>query len=83
MVTLLIEILSGTVEIIISGLAPLLLWTGEIVLYILTFGYRRPQFKFQEETWKAYFLPFNYLSFWFGLAVWVIGPILLYKQFGN
>lgn len=78
---LILDIILGTAEFILSGLGPLLVYTGEISLWLLTLGYRRPQFKFEDRSWKAYLLPFNRLTFWIGMIVWVVIPISVYIQF--
>ncbi len=68
---ILIEILLGTGEFILSFLSPLLIWTGEIFLWIVTVGCRKPTFKIQGDPLKVYLLPINYFSFWIGLALWL------------
>ena len=62
----------------------LFLWTGEVVLYIVTLGRRRPRWNLhanKESASKSFV--FAELSLWIGIAFWLIVAVLVYKLFAT
>jgi hypothetical protein len=47
-------------------------WTGEIVLYVLTFGKHKPRRDLYTKESPVRFVLFSEISFWIGIAVWIM-----------
>jgi hypothetical protein len=54
-------------------------WTGEIVLYIITFGRHNPRWDLYAKQSPARFVIFSEISLWIGMAFWIAVIALLYK----
>ena len=50
----------------------LIIWTGEIVLYVITFGRHKPRWDMYANDSPAKFVIFSEASFWVGIGFWVI-----------
>ena len=76
--------IDGIVEEIIKFLFRLIFemlfaWTGEIVLYIMTFGRHKPRWDLYAKQSPSRFVIFSEISFWIGMAFWVVVIALSYK----
>ncbi len=61
----------------------LLAWTGEIVLFILTFGRHRPRWDLYTRESPGRFSVFSEMSLWIGFAIWAMVAYLLYEAPGR
>ena len=50
----------------------LIIWTGEIVLYVITFGRHKPRWDMYLNDSPGKFVIFSEASFWVGVGFWVI-----------
>lgn len=71
MIELVIGIIGTALELVLSFIAPLLIWTGELVLGIISFGYHRPRFSREAFKGDNAWIPIKNLSFWVGVVFWV------------
>lgn len=53
-------------------------WTGEIVLFLVTFGKHRPRWNLYTDESAGKFVLFSEVSLWIGIAFWVFVVALLY-----
>jgi hypothetical protein len=76
---------------ILEEIAKFILWvivdiflicTGEIVLYVITFGRRKPRWDLyaKEKSYSRFYI-FTELSMYVGLAFWIIVIVLVRKYF--
>ncbi|MDA2923353.1 hypothetical protein MYX65_01645 [Acidobacteria bacterium AH-259-L09] len=66
------------IELLIEGVVRVLcIYTGEIVLFIVTFGRHSPRWKLAEDSsgWTV----LKELSFWVGVAFWIGIGFLLHR----
>ena len=56
-----------------------LIWTGEIVLFIITLGKHKPKWDLYAEAKPQKFVIFTEISLWLGVAFW-IGLIIIIKR---
>ena len=59
----------------------LLTWTGEIVLFVLTWGRHKPRLDLYTKESPIRFVVFSEISLWIGIAFWVMVIVLLYRVF--
>ncbi len=57
----------------------LFVWTGEVILYLITLGKHRPRWDLYTEESPSRFVIFSELSFWVGVVFWVVVVVLAYK----
>ena len=56
--------------------------TGEVVLFVITFGRYKPTWKiYSEENGLSWSEIFSHLSFYVGVAFWIIVFVLVRKYF--
>ncbi|MBM3861742.1 MAG: hypothetical protein FJ395_19125 [Verrucomicrobia bacterium] len=54
-------------------------WTGEIVLFVVTFGKRKPSWDLHSREDAGTFVFLSELSFWIGFTFWLLVGYLIYK----
>ena len=59
-------------EILLFFLETFLFYTGEIVLFILTFGKKKPRWKYYTDKSASKFIIFTQISLWIGFAFWLL-----------
>lgn len=59
----------------------ILTWTGEIVLFLITFGRHRPRWNLYANESSGKFVIFSEVSLWIGIAFWVFVIAMLYFLF--
>jgi len=59
----------------------ILTWTGEIVLFLITFGRHRPRWNLYANESSGKFVIFSEVSLWVGIAFWVFVIAMLYSLF--
>jgi len=47
-------------------------WTGEIVLYVITFTKHKPRWDLYTEGSLSRFVIFSEISLWIGMAFWIV-----------
>ena len=52
-------------------------YTGEIVLYVITFGNKKPRWNYYAEEKPSTFVVFTSLSEWVGFIFWILVIILV------
>ena len=52
-------------------------YTGEIVLYVITFGNKKPRWNYYAEEKPSKFVIFTSLSEWVGFIFWILVIILV------
>jgi hypothetical protein len=56
-------------------------YSGEIVLYLLTFGKRKPRWDYYANERASKFVIFTEISMWIGCLAWLIIIVTLTKMF--
>ena len=56
-----------------------LTWTGEIVLFIVSFGKHKPRWDLYTEESPSRFVIFSEISLWIGTAFWIAAIAVTYK----
>ena len=56
----------------------LFIWTGEIVLLLVTFGKHKPRWDLYIEESPGRFVIFSEISLWIGMAFWIAIIAALY-----
>lgn len=65
-------LLRGIGRLLFSILIELLIfYTGEIVLFIITLGYKKPRWDYYTSEKPSRFVIFTELSLWVGFAFWL------------
>jgi len=54
-------------------------WTGELVLFILTFGKHKPRWDLYTKESPSRFVIFSEVSLWIGIAFWIAAIAITYK----
>jgi hypothetical protein len=54
-------------------------WTGEIVLYVITFGKHKPIWDLYTKESPSRFVIFSEVSLWIGIAFWIAAIAITYK----
>ena len=54
-------------------------WTGEIVLFVLTFGKHKPRWDLYTKESPSRFVIFSEVSLWIGIAFWIASIAITYK----
>lgn len=54
-------------------------WTGEIVLFLITFGKHKPRWDFYTKESPSRFVIFSEISLWIGMAFWITVIVVSYK----
>ena len=52
-------------------------YTGEIVLYLLTFGRKKPRWDYYTEASPVKFMIMTEISVWMGLAFWILAIVFI------
>jgi hypothetical protein len=55
-------------------------WTGEIVLFLITFGKHKPRWDLYASESPSRFVIFSEISLWIGMAFWIAVVAVLYKM---
>jgi len=71
-----VEIIQAIFEFIVEIF---LVWTGEIILYVVTLGKHKPRWNLYTDERPVRFVLFSELSCWLGGAFWIIVIIILAK----
>lgn len=79
------EIIEAIVRFILEALFHLIvevffIWTGEIVLFIITFGKHRPRWDLYENDSASRYVIFSELSFWVGVGFWLLVIVLIFSS---
>jgi hypothetical protein len=75
------EILFGTIKFIGRVIFEIpFIYTGEILLYLLSFGRRKPRWDIYANDAASKFVIFTEVSFWLGAAFWVGVAAVVFKQ---
>jgi hypothetical protein len=64
-------------------LAIMFAWTGEIVLFLITFGAHRPRWELYSRQTPARFVLFSEISLWIGAAFWTLIAFVSYRLLTN
>lgn len=54
-------------------------WTGEIILYIITFTKHKPRCDLYTKESPSRFVIFSEISFWIGMVFWISVIAIAYK----
>jgi hypothetical protein len=54
-------------------------WTGEVVLFIISFGKHKPRWDLYSEESPSRFVIFSEISLWIGLAFWIAAIAVTFK----
>jgi hypothetical protein len=54
-------------------------WTGEIILFILTFGKHKPRWDLYTDDSPSRFVIFSEFSMWIGMVFWFVVLIAVIK----
>lgn len=54
-------------------------WTGEIVLFIISFGKHKPRWDLYTEESPSRFVIFSEISLWIGITFWIAAIAVTYK----
>ncbi len=49
-----------------------LFYTGEIVLFVLTLGKKKPRWNYYTDVSASKFIIFTEISIWIGIAFWIL-----------
>ena len=67
-----LELIEGIVIFLFRIIfAVLFAWTGEIVLFLVTFGKHKPRWELYASQSPSRFVLFSEISLWIGMAFWV------------
>ena len=58
------------------------IWTGEIVLFVVTFGRRKPSWNLHSREDAGRFVFLKGLNVWIGFAFWLLVGYLIYRFVG-
>ncbi len=78
MVDFIFEIIKAIVYVVLSLWCA---WTGEIVLFIITFGRHKPQWDLYTKKPTGRFVIFSESVLWIGIAFWIAVIAIFYKLF--
>ncbi len=69
---MLTDILEGTLKFIFRVFAEIVcFYTGEIILYILTLGRKKPRWNYYLDESLSKFIILTEISFWIGFFFWI------------
>jgi hypothetical protein len=71
-----VEVMTFVGEIIFEVI---FIWTGEILLFVFTFGRHRPRWNLYGNESPIKFVIFSEITAWLGLAFWIILSALILK----
>ena len=54
-------------------------WTGEIILFVLTFGKHKPRWYIFTDDSPSRFFIFSEISMWIGMVIWFVVLIAVIK----
>ena len=54
-------------------------WTGEIILFVLTFGKHKPRWDLFTDDSPSRFVIFSEISMWIGMVIWFVVLIAVIK----
>jgi len=54
-------------------------WTGEIVLFVLTFGRHKPRWDLYSSESSSRFVIYSEASLWIGIAFWILVVLAIYS----
>jgi len=72
---IILEVLSFIFRIVFEII---MVWTGEIILYIITLGKRRPRWDLYNKDTFPRFAVFTEISCWIGITFWIAAIYLVY-----
>jgi len=68
-----LELVEETAKLIFRFVfAVLFFWTGEIILFLLSFGKHKARWSFYAEETPFRFVVFSDISEWIGMAFWIL-----------
>lgn len=74
------DIVEGSIKAVIQAILRalfhlfvegLLFYTGEIILFFITFGYKRPRWDYYAEEKPSRYIIFTEISVWVGFCFWL------------
>ncbi len=54
-------------------------WTGEIILFVLTFGKHKPRWDLYTDESPSRFVIFSEISMWIGMIFWFVVLVVVIK----
>jgi hypothetical protein len=73
-------IAEAIIEIVLEFIIDVVfMWTGEIVLFVVTFGRRKPSWDLHSREDAGTFVFLTEASFWIGFAFWLLVGYLIYR----
>ena len=54
-------------------------WTGEMVLFVLSFGKHKPRWDLYATESPTHFVIFSEVSLWIGIAFWILVVVAIYS----
>jgi hypothetical protein len=54
-------------------------WTGEIILFVVTFGRHKPRWDLYTEDSPSRFVIFSEISTWIGIIFWFVVLVIVIK----
>ena len=54
-------------------------WTGEVILFVVTFGKHKPRWDLYTEESPSRFVIFSEISMWIGMVFWFVVIVLAIK----
>jgi hypothetical protein len=57
----------------------LFIWTGEIILFLITFGKHKPRWDLYTKESPGRFIIFSEISLWIGMVFWIVIIAVSYK----
>ena len=76
------DVVGGILEFIFHILLKIIcFYTGEIILFIITFGYKKPRWDFYSDVSVSKWVILTEISIWIGAAFWLIFVIYLARTF--
>ena len=58
-------------------------YTGEIIVFIITFGHKKPRWDYYSDVSLSKWIILTEISFWIGAAFWIIFAIYLARPLTN
>ena len=77
---ILIDIISILFRLIFDAL---LMWTGEVILFLVTIGKHKPRWDFYTNDSPIRFVIFSEISLWIGIAFCLTVAAVSFKTFGK
>lgn len=76
------DVIGGILEFLLHIFVEVIcFYTGEIILFIITFGYKKPRWDYYSEVSASKWVIITEISSWIGAAFWLILVIYLARTF--